>query len=357
MRDTAESHVRDTAQTEQTAMEETARLAARGYVIAGGTFWMVAAFLGPYVFHDTSFAESLGAALWPFLATVLTLAIGWYFERVASALLVAASAAVLVWGILYQWDVGVWILMTVVLLAPMLIAAVLFFLAAREERRRAYAPEPQPVTEPSTDEAVTGSEKGTAPEDTAGARGAMLRTWIMGAVVGLLAFAVAVPVYFTATPKQCASCHEMEAYYESWQSSSHEEVTPTCLDCHVEPGFLNLAWYEVAFYGEIVGHLAGADVEMAGVTTPGLESCQRDDCHSLNTEAPYSEEVLVAHKTHVEDEGIECPDCHPGVVHEGVGGRSMIPAMEQCSECHADQMGDCDYCHSEGPPSEAPETH
>jgi peptidoglycan/LPS O-acetylase OafA/YrhL len=129
-----------------TALENFGRIAARGLVIAGGLFWMIAAFSGPYVYQEMSLAESLTTAVWPFLATAVTLVVGWTYERLATLLLFAASAAVLVWGVLYAWELGVWILMSFVLLAPMLFAGVLFSLAAREETRRTRGIEPKPPT-------------------------------------------------------------------------------------------------------------------------------------------------------------------------------------------------------------------
>jgi nitrate/TMAO reductase-like tetraheme cytochrome c subunit len=351
-----ESDVAERNQHEPTAMENIGRVAARGFVVAGGVFWVVAAFSGPYVFNYTSLADSLRTAMWPFLATVVTLVIGWTHERLASTLLFGASTALLVWGFLSEWELGVWILMAFVLFSPILLAAILFLFAARAERRRTR----EAGVAPSTSRATGPESRGVSDESRGllGARRPLLRVGVSSAAFGLVAFAVAVPLYYTASPSQCASCHSMEPYYESWHDSAHREATPNCLDCHVEPGFANYARYEIEFYGEIAGHLLGKDVEMAGVSTPGLESCQRADCHSLDREPSFSDDVFVAHAVHVEVELMECPDCHTGVVHEGVAGRSVIPPMEQCRECHEDRMGDCDYCHGEEPEeTDAPDTH
>jgi hypothetical protein len=62
-------------------------------------------------------------------------------------LLFAASAAVVVWGVLYAWEAGVWIIMLIVLIAPMMFAAILFTLAARSEESFApVAEKPQPAS-------------------------------------------------------------------------------------------------------------------------------------------------------------------------------------------------------------------
>lgn len=124
------------APAEGSGTEQLERLSARALVAGGGLFWATAAFAGPYVFGDTDLAGSVRTAMWPFLAAVVILGIGWKYERLASVLLIAASAATVVWGVLYGWEAGTWLLMSVVLVLPTALAAVLFVLAARSEENR-----------------------------------------------------------------------------------------------------------------------------------------------------------------------------------------------------------------------------
>lgn len=112
-------------------IQQLERLAARGFVVFGGLFWVVAAVAGPAVLRGMDPATAARTVFWPFAATVITLVIGWTHERLAAVLLLAGSAAVVVWGVLYGWESGVWVIMSVVLIAPMVIAAVLFTFAAR----------------------------------------------------------------------------------------------------------------------------------------------------------------------------------------------------------------------------------
>ena len=109
------------------------RIFARAFVVAGGVFWMIASFAAVYSFVKASASAALLAAVYVFAATVATLVIGWFFERTAAALLVLASAAVVVWGVMASWELGVWILMALFLIGPMLTAAVLFAMARREQ--------------------------------------------------------------------------------------------------------------------------------------------------------------------------------------------------------------------------------
>jgi len=109
------------------------RLFARAFVLAGGVFWMTASFAALFNFVKAGAPVALLAAFYVFAATGATLAIGWFYERSAAALLVLGSAAVVVWGAIVGWEIGVWVLMGLFLIAPMLTAAVLFAMARREQ--------------------------------------------------------------------------------------------------------------------------------------------------------------------------------------------------------------------------------
>lgn len=105
---------------------------ARAFVIAGGVFWSIATFAGLFSFEKTGAPYALLAAFLPLAATVATLVVGWYYERVAAALLALASAAVAAYGVIYQFELGVWIIMLLFAIGPMLTASVLFWLARRD---------------------------------------------------------------------------------------------------------------------------------------------------------------------------------------------------------------------------------
>ncbi|MDH4140529.1 MAG: hypothetical protein OEV43_08165 [Coriobacteriia bacterium] len=110
------------------------RIAARGLVIGGGVFWIIAAFAARFSFGGEGVVDSVGGAIYPFAAAVVVLAVGWFYERAAAVLLFAASIAVLVWGVLFAWEPTVWLVMTTVLVAPMTVSGIFFLLASRMER-------------------------------------------------------------------------------------------------------------------------------------------------------------------------------------------------------------------------------
>jgi hypothetical protein len=123
---------------------------ARGFVIVGGAFWSVAIFAGMYSFRQDGIVSAMLYAFFPLVAVAATLVIGWYFERAAAALLVLASFAVVAWGVIYQFELGVWILMTLALIGPMMTAAALFWMARRDQEAFELAlsamPELAPIT-------------------------------------------------------------------------------------------------------------------------------------------------------------------------------------------------------------------
>jgi peptidoglycan/LPS O-acetylase OafA/YrhL len=111
------------------------RALARALVIAGGAFWVIAAFVGPYVFSTMTLSDSARTMVWPFLTTVLVLVLGWKHEQLAAVILSAAAAAVFVWGVIYGWNAGTWLFMSGVIIIPMVLAAVLFVVSARTGER------------------------------------------------------------------------------------------------------------------------------------------------------------------------------------------------------------------------------
>ena len=199
-----------------------------------------------------------------------------------------------------------------------------------------------------TDSPSSGTEDAAAAHPGGAESGRAKRVWIAAAaLLGMLLVVAAVPVWFTASPSQCASCHEMKPYYDSWRASSHREAASNCLYCHVRPGVANLLGYEAGFYREVLGHFAGAPVASTAGNTPSVQSCGRPECHSLNRETSNSGDIKINHRLHVTQADIPCTRCHPGAVHTGVGGRPKLPPLSLCKTCHADKMSQCSYCHAE----------
>ncbi|MDP2182887.1 MAG: hypothetical protein Q8K99_10025 [Actinomycetota bacterium] len=131
--------VKTPAGTREEARDTSTRIAvergiARAFVLAGGLFWSVAAFAGLYSLNKSGTTAALTAASIPLIACAVTLIVGWYYERFTAAMLLLASFAIVAWGVVYQFELGVWAIMTVALLGPMLTASVLFWLARRDQK-------------------------------------------------------------------------------------------------------------------------------------------------------------------------------------------------------------------------------
>lgn len=85
-------------------------------------------------------------------------------------------------------------------------------------------------------------------------------------------------ITYSEQPAFCKSCHIMDPYYASWESSTHSEVN--CLECHMKPG---LAGH---IKGKINGLAQAVDCAVGRVgTKPNAHitdaSCLRSGCHSV----------------------------------------------------------------------------
>lgn len=106
---------------------------ARAFVVFGGVFWGVATFAGLFSFQKTGVGYAMLAAFVPFVATLATLIVGWYYERITAAMLAVASAGIIYWGVVHEFELGVWAIVTIAMIGPMVTAAVLFWMARREQ--------------------------------------------------------------------------------------------------------------------------------------------------------------------------------------------------------------------------------
>jgi hypothetical protein len=108
------------------------RAVARALEILGAAFWSLAAY-SEYSFNGSGATQAALMALVPLGASLATLVIGWYWERVTAALLAVASLGVVAAGVIYGFAPQVWAVVTFALIGPMMTASVLFW-AAREEQ-------------------------------------------------------------------------------------------------------------------------------------------------------------------------------------------------------------------------------
>ena len=62
-------------------------------------------------------------------------------------------------------------------------------------------------------------------------------------------------VQFSSSPLFCRSCHNMEPYYESWKTSTHNQVA--CIECHFAPGIRGEAMGKMQAVNQLVKYVTG----------------------------------------------------------------------------------------------------
>jgi nitrate/TMAO reductase-like tetraheme cytochrome c subunit len=174
--------------------------------------------------------------------------------------------------------------------------------------------------------------------------------------IGVAAFVVALGIgsYITAevysTSKSCDSCHEMNAYYNSWSVSVHRNVE--CVQCHIPPGFPSFVKTKVLSLRELWVHLTGS-VEPPLAVTRKIPSGNCLACHA-NPGNVTKGTTTFPHSAHSD---AKCVDCHVRLVHRTVNPPYYVDplTMSKCLSCHNGQSGsppsNCGACHT--PPHEA----
>lgn len=110
------------------------RIAARLFVGLGGLVWVVLVWGAAVVYPSSDALTNMVPALLVLVLALAALFIGWFFENLAAALLFGGAIATVAWGVMAGWELGVWGVMAIVLIAPEVIAGVLFLAAARMQR-------------------------------------------------------------------------------------------------------------------------------------------------------------------------------------------------------------------------------
>ena len=170
----------------------------------------------------------------------------------------------------------------------------------------------------------------------------------------VFSFFAAGAIVVTGQTGFCNSCHIMNPYYDSWQTSKHAKVN--CLDCHLQPGFSGYV------KGKINGLAQAVDCMVGRVgTKPNAyvtdASCLRSGCHSVeeitSTTIDY-QGVKFTHDHHVnkvvDGISITCGTCHSHFE----GDKHFSVNNDSCFACHFLREGqtnerlvqtNCQDCH------------
>lgn len=76
------------------------------------------------------------------------------------------------------------------------------------------------------------------------------------------------------------------------------------------------------------------------------------DNTSDNISASRSD-LIFNHAYHIDDEGLECADCHGDVEDSASGLDNLLPDMDVCADCHdVEDTDECSSCHMDEEPSQ-----
>jgi nitrate/TMAO reductase-like tetraheme cytochrome c subunit len=176
----------------------------------------------------------------------------------------------------------------------------------------------------------------------------------IGAMVVLMALFTFAAVEVTGQPGFCNSCHIMNEFYDSWQTSSHGEID--CLKCHTEPGLVNYARAKINGLAQTVDCIVGRVGTKPNGYVPDA-SCLRSGCHDaakLVAEPVDFGSVKFTHAKHiaqtVDGIRIECGTCH----NHFEGDEHFNVNTDVCYTCHFLKQSstgkrlvqtDCRSCH------------
>ena len=196
---------------------------------------------------------------------------------------------------------------------------------------------------------------------------------------GLLIIGVAVVVLYAATIKvsqtnfACGTCHTPE--HARWVESTHKSVD--CTECHLNPGLAGnidgqgkvLRWW----FATVTGW--GVNIEPHEDPIPiATANCKRwhsaifyfnelgfDDLPETLLETLG---LRMAHRVHIEQNNMNCVDCHRGIVHRdpadvGTYTTNWPLMYNDCGKCHngehierfdktlvsVEDFDQCLYCH------------
>lgn len=169
--------------------------------------------------------------------------------------------------------------------------------------------------------------------------------------VGFIGFsAVYLPMAMTSVPSFCDNCHLMVEPTELWQESTHANVN--CIQCHVNPGFINQVEHKILSYKEIYAQFLGGGEMPEDIHLPDNVACLR--CHYLDREVSPGGDIIIPHTAHVQMRDLKCTDCHFNVVHSRRAEPGGPPPMDVCYMCHDGNQApnECDTCHRD-PPDES----
>ena len=182
-----------------------------------------------------------------------------------------------------------------------------------------------------------------------------MRWWAKLAVVGAVFVVMSGgAIIVTGQTGFCNSCHIMNNYYASWQTSAHSEVN--CLDCHLQPGFSGYVMGKINGLAQAVDCVVGRVGTKPSATVVDA-SCLRSECHArseLLTDSLVYNDVKFTHNSHIDavvnGMQVTCGTCHShfeGDEHFSVNHNACFACHFLDSDATTDRVvqTDCQSCH------------
>lgn len=164
-------------------------------------------------------------------------------------------------------------------------------------------------------------------------------------------------ISLTMSPSFCKLCHKaMTPEYVTWKYSSHSQIA--CVDCHMEPGVVNIVLEKLVATKHLYAYLTGEYEEERPLHMKNeLPSHLCEQCHSIKTRKfTLSGDLKDPHPYH-EEVGVGCVKCHSGVAHGNIAGRAATKEGDLAAWTDADgkknmepeyvrpDMDTCVSCH------------
>lgn len=139
----------------------------------------------------------------------------------------------------------------------------------------------------------------------------------------------------TSQPAFCKSCHIMEPYFASWESSSHKNVD--CITCHIPPGFKGTLEGKFVAASMLVNYATGVYKRSKPWAEIEDQNCTTSDCHEsrlLVGPIVWKKGIKFNHESHlshaVRDKQLRCTSCHAQIVQ----GAHITVTESTCFLCH-----------------------
>ena len=167
----------------------------------------------------------------------------------------------------------------------------------------------------------------------------------------LLAVSGTAFIEVTSQPQFCVSCHYMQPYFASWETSSHKGVM--CTKCHFPPGIQHTIEGKFTALSMLVNYATGIYKRSKPWAEISDASCLRGGCHEarlLAGRVEYLQGIIFDHKPHLTElrlgKTLRCTSCHSQIVQ----GEHISVTASTCFICHfkgddKHNLSKCTTCH------------